>query len=113
MNLWQLGVQLGISGLLAVIGYRITLVFIDRWGKTEDKRTDAISSGLERLADRIDNGFSSMATRIDNISQAQARVEGRVMTPILGVPVESSDASKRARINNPTEYSLKRGRTEG
>lgn len=54
MDAQQIVVQLGIAGLLIVVGFKIAMVFIDRWAKTEDKKTEALTAGFKAIADRVD-----------------------------------------------------------
>lgn len=54
VNLEQLGLQLGLAGLLILVGFKTAMVFIDRWGKVEDKKTDALAAGFKAITDRFD-----------------------------------------------------------
>ena len=50
MSIEQVGLQLGITGLVVIVVYRTALVFIARWAVVEDRRTQSLEAGLTSIA---------------------------------------------------------------
>lgn len=119
MDIKQLALQLGIAGLLVLVGYRVALVFIERWGKSEDKRTDAMAAGFASLvveirdtreavtahaiADTADHGkFADRIGRFEGL--LEAAVDWNERTPVGGgpFPIYPGDHSEVPRTPRTT-----------
>lgn len=70
----QIALQLGIAGLLVIVGYRVALVFIARWGTVEDARTKTLDANL-----------STITSSMNRVHEGQARLEGK-LDAVLGFP---------------------------
>jgi hypothetical protein len=92
LSLQQLALQLGIAGLLVLVGYRVAVLFIARWSETEAARTKSLEVGLGRIADHVGDVRESVAA-LDGKLNAVLSI-GRE-TPAEGLPI------------------LRRGTTEG
>lgn len=61
METWQtIGVQMGIAGLISIIGYRIALVLINAWTTSEAARTKALAEAEKDRTAAITSGFKSV-----------------------------------------------------
>ncbi len=101
MSIEQVGLQLGIAGLLLVVIYRISLKLIESWAKSEAARTSVLAAGLESIVTKVDNYAISDAKHHLDTSERIAKIEGALMvvlmdrktfqtpnqTPIAGVPI--------------------------
>lgn len=139
MNLEQVGLQLGIAGILVVLGYKLARLLINRWGnaqgeqtkawrETERERTLAISSGLTMIATSIHQHSSvdlashvELAKSVNELGKTFARIEGRLeeamsrkLTPIEGVPIVQApaDYSGWDADTQPSRPATKRHRTD-
>ncbi len=61
MNTEQLLLQLGISGAVLFVGYRIALVLLRNWREAEKERTKALADGFKGLID----SFATIVTKVD------------------------------------------------
>jgi len=123
VNLEQVGLQLGIAGLMLVAGYRIALVLITNWrasekerteayAKTESERTLAMASGFAAIGDKIERHAQADLQSHADMTKHVARFEGRLdaildvqeRTPI-GAPPRPPEEQRR---NTPPHgfYSL-------
>lgn len=74
MDLEQLGLQLGVAGLIIIAGYKLAIVFIERWGKVQDartaeevRRTDAFTAGFKSLTEAITAGLGGLSERVGRV----------------------------------------------
>lgn len=65
MTTEQIVLQLGIAGLLILVGGKIALALIERWGKVESERTIALRDGFADMATSIRAGFVRMDHKLD------------------------------------------------
>lgn len=57
----QLLLQLGISGAVLFVGYRIALVLLRNWREAEKERTKALADGFKGLID----SFTAIVAKVD------------------------------------------------
>lgn len=136
MNIEQIGLQLGIAGLLVVVGYKIAILLISRWSATEKERTSALTTGLQQIAASINQHSVADLQSHATLGEAVARIDGKLdalldqrerYTPIHGVPTgvprgEFGDEhstpvevprSMRTQINRPRGSYMVRKPTNG
>jgi len=132
----QLIIQLGISGLIVFVGYRIAMRLIDRWTQTESERTKVWATAEDARTKTIQDGFKSDIDAHNEITKAitkqvsvLSRLEGKVdaafdLTPVRGVreyamreheSEENGTESERRTPQPPMagEYMTKRPKTSG
>lgn len=61
MNSEQLLLQLGISGAVLFVGYRIALVLLRNWRESEKERTQTLAEGFTGLV----NSFADLVRKVD------------------------------------------------
>jgi hypothetical protein len=77
MNIENLIIQLGISGVVVWVGYRLALRLIDGWREAEKERTAAISSSLRDIVERHAAHHELEMTHHVDVRAALARIETR------------------------------------
>lgn len=106
MTTEQLFLQLGIAGAILFVGYRVALVFIDRWAKVEDRKTTALETGFKSIVDKLDahtqldiSSHTAMAATFiqmsGGINERFARLEG-----VISRHAARHDARLEAIMNN-------------
>jgi hypothetical protein len=110
VTLEQVGLQLGIAGLLVVVGYRLAVLLIDRWQTTqatqtaafaeaERDRTRALTIGLTSISDRVQThaiaDIQSHAEIVDRISRFEGKLDATL------------DWQERTPINAPIPSGLR------
>lgn len=91
MNVWQVVVQLGVSGLVVFVAYKLGMALIDRWATAELARAKATAEGFAALVGKVDahhtadiQSHAAMGAQLAGIS---ARLDERRHTPPSGVRV--------------------------
>jgi hypothetical protein len=95
--LWQqLIIQLGISGLIVFVGYKIAIKFIEAWSRAEAERTKMTAAAEADRTKAIEAGFRSdidahnaIVQVLQRHMQVLSRVEGKLdaafdYTPVRG-----------------------------
>lgn len=100
MTLEQVGLQLGIAGLLAVIGYRIALVLIRTLRESDKERTSVLKEQLASIVSSVNAhsvaDLQSHAMQTEQIARFDAKLDAvleqhqRERTPVQGVPIVRS-----------------------
>lgn len=126
--LYQLGVQLGITGLVILVVYKLGVLFISKWSKLESdklveerRRTDALSAGLKAITDRMDLHSTAIVSRIENHAQDDLKAHadfssriGRIEGKLDGVldqdrertnPGERRTTSRRRTVDDKGDNS--------
>lgn len=70
----QLALQMGISGLVITVGYKIALVLITAWQKSDEARTKALIDGDAQRTLAIREGFSSVTDVHARLLDAQQKI---------------------------------------
>lgn len=99
MNLEQVGLQLGIAGLMLVAGYRIALVLINNWRATEKERTEALTVGLSSIGDKVERHAQADLKSHSELTDRVSRFEGKLdalleaneRTPVTPLPRVASE----------------------
>jgi hypothetical protein len=98
----QIALQLGIAGLLVVVGYRIALVLIKNWRETESERTTALANGLSAITTSVNNHSSAdiasherLVAAHNELAKSVVRVEAKLdtiaeLTPVTPIPKRSA-----------------------
>lgn len=91
MNVEQLALQLGLAGLLLLIGYRIAMLLISNWREAERERTAALAIGFAALVNKVDvhhtSDLESHRDMADGIAGLNGKLDAAMgWTPVRGVP---------------------------
>ena len=78
MDIQQIGLQLGIAGLLVLVGYRIAVLLIGNWRETEKERTAALAVGFMALVSKVDAHHTADLGSHQDIAEGIARVDGKL-----------------------------------
>lgn len=80
MDLEQVGLQLGISGLLIYAGVKIALILIANWREAEKERTAALAAGFTALVNKVDTHHTSDIESHRDMSNGIAELKGKLET---------------------------------
>lgn len=85
MDIEQVALQLGIAGLIILVGYKLVQQFLERWTKVEEgrqkeesRRTDAIAKGFDSIVERVERHATTDLQSHTDLSTRIARFEGKL-----------------------------------
>ncbi|MGN6103728.1 MAG: hypothetical protein ACTHU0_01360 [Kofleriaceae bacterium] len=98
MDLEQVAIQFGLTGLVLLVGKQLATLAIERWGKVQDRladhdqqRTDAIAAGFASLRESqvaLATTLARLEVRFDELIRMPRE---RITTSPLGVPRTAAD----------------------
>ena len=87
MNIEQLGLQLGIAGLVLLIGYKLAVLLIRNWREAEKERTQVLADNFGGMTESMQRSAESLGRIEGGIN---ALVDQRRATPAHGLRVVRS-----------------------
>jgi hypothetical protein len=89
VDIENLIIQLGISGAVLVVGYRLAGQLIRHWREVEDKRSDVLERKLAAIVDKVDEhhtaDLESHAAMAAQLARIETRQDFHSETPARGV----------------------------
>lgn len=90
MNVEQVGLQLGVAGLLIYSGVKVALLLIANWREAEKERTKALADGFTGLIGKLDahhtSDLQSHQAMATGIAEIKTTLSEWGNTPARGIP---------------------------
>lgn len=110
MDGYQIGLQLGIAGLIVWVVYKVAMKLggklIDHWAESEKERNAALSDGFKAIVASVNNhsvadiaSHEKVAESHARLAAAVVRVEAKVDTIADYTPVRGVERLPRGKTN--------------
>lgn len=97
MNTQQLFLQLGAIGAVLFVVYRLGVMLINKWAKSDEVKTTVLAEGMKSISQKLDAHATADAEShrdiVESISGFEGHIKGLLdaadrFTPVQGVPTQ-------------------------